>query len=252
MKKWVVRLVLAGILVIVLVLVGALFFLGSIVKKGVERVGPTITKTVVKLDGATLSILSGSGELKGLFVGNPEGFQSQSAIKVGSVSIGVSPGSVFSQKVVVRSIKVVGPEITFEGGLGGNNLSKILANIQGQDEKDKQATTKKEQSSSKKIQVDDILISGGKINVNTSLLGGKGTSLSLPEIHLSNLGQGGDGITPAELSEKILHIVLEDTLKAVAQSGVDLGKDMTGALKNVGGGAGEKVGKGIGDLFKKK
>ena len=57
-------------------------FLNGIVKKGVETAGPMITKVDVKLDGANISIFSGSADLKGLFVGNPPGYTTDSAIKV--------------------------------------------------------------------------------------------------------------------------------------------------------------------------
>ena len=192
------------------------FFLGSIVKKGVETVGPKVTKTEVKLDGATLSLFSGSGELKGFLVGNPEGFKSPAAIKVGSTAVQVQPGSVMSSKVVVRSVKLVAPEITLEATLSGNNLTKLLDNIKGSAEKDKQATTKKEQSSSKKLQVDDFLITGAK--VQGSAMGWSGT-VPIPDIHLTNLGQGENGITAAELSEKVFAELVQSTLKAVAEKG---------------------------------
>src|SRR2546429_3768049 len=130
MKKLIIRVVVV-LLVLLVVAVGAsIYFLGSIVKKGVETVGPQITGTEIKLDSATLSLLSGSGKLKGLLVGNPEGFKTESAIKVGSVSVGVVAGSVFSDKVHVKEVRVEAPEITFEGGLKGNNLSRLLDNVQ--------------------------------------------------------------------------------------------------------------------------
>src|SRR5207253_2422966 len=104
--------------------------LGSVVKAGVEKVGPMVTKVPVKLDGAAVSLFSGKGTLKGLEVGNPEGFKTPNAIKVGSVGIEVVPKSVFGDKIIVHSVNVQGPEITYETDLKGNNLSKILENVQ--------------------------------------------------------------------------------------------------------------------------
>jgi len=86
-----------------------------------------------------------------------------------------------SDKVVVHSVKVLAPEITFEGNLGGNNLNKLLDNIKGTSEKDKQATTKEEKSSQKKLQVDDFLITGAKVHLATSLLGDRSATLSIPK-----------------------------------------------------------------------
>src|SRR5256886_1369409 len=130
MKKLIIRVVLVVVVLLVVAIGVSVYCLGSIVKKGVETVGPQITGTEIKLDSATLSLLSGSGRLKGLFVGNPEGFKTASAIKVGAVSLGVAPRSVFADKIHVKEVRVEAPEITFEGGLKGNNLSRLLDNVQ--------------------------------------------------------------------------------------------------------------------------
>ncbi len=208
MKRLFVRVVVI-LLVLLVVAVGvSIYFLGSIVKKGVETVGPQITKTEIKLDSATLSLLSGSGKLKGLLVGNPEGFKTESAIKVGAVSIGIVARSVFSDKVRVTQVNVQAPVITFEGGLKGNNLSKLLDNVQAASGgSDKPKATSSDKSASKKLQVDDFLISGGKINlsIDAGPLGGKSATVPLPEIHLTNLGAGPDGITAGDLTGNQKH-----------------------------------------------
>ena len=48
-------------------------------------------------------------------------------------------------------------------------------------------------------QVDEFVISGAKLNVTASVLGGSSVTLPLPEIRLANLGQNPEGITAAEL-----------------------------------------------------
>jgi len=159
-----------------------------------------------------------------------------------------------SDKVVVHSVKVLAPEITFEGNLGGNNLNKLLDNIKGSSDKDKQATTKDEKSSQKKFQIDDFLITGAKVHVATSLLGGRSATLSVPEVHLTNLGQGADGITAAQLSEKVFEELFQNTIKSVTQQIGDLGKGATDLLKGTTNGVPnvDSIKKGVGDLFKKK
>jgi len=256
MKKLIIRVVLVVVVLLVVAIGVSVYCLGSIVKKGVETVGPQITGTEIKLDSATLSLLSGSGRLKGLFVGNPEGFKTASAIKVGAVSLGVAPRSVFSDKVHVKEVRVEAPEITFEGGLKGNNLSRLLDNVQaatGGSEKTGAASQSK--AASKKLQVDDFVISGGKINlsVDAGPLGAKSATVSLPEIHLTELGQDANGITAAELTQRVLKEILQKAIPAAEKAVVDLGA--TGVVKDAGKAATERVEKatkGIGDLFKKK
>ena len=120
------------IILVVLAIIGAVVasvFLGDIVKKGVETVGPRITQVSIKVDEVRLTLLTGSASVKGLVVGNPAGYQTPQAISAGMISVGVNPLSVLSDKIVIRSIHVESPEITFEGGLSGNNLSTILDNV---------------------------------------------------------------------------------------------------------------------------
>ncbi len=154
MKKNIIRLILVLAVLLILVVLGVAFFLGSIVKKGVDTVGPKVTKVETKIDGANISLLSGQGELQGLFLGNPEGFKTPAAIKVGSVRLAIKAGSILSDKIVVHSINVQAPEITFEGSLSGNNLSKILENIQASAAAlggSPEATKKNEPGAGKKI-----------------------------------------------------------------------------------------------------
>src|SRR5689334_5830736 len=133
MKKLIIRIAIVAIVLLVVAVIAAALCLDSIVKKGVETVGPQITKTEMKLAGVSLSVLSGSGELKGFTLGNPEGFKAPSAMTVSHVKIGVAPMSVLSDKVHVKQVHVIEPQITFEAtglNIRANNLSKILENVQ--------------------------------------------------------------------------------------------------------------------------
>ena len=263
MKKIVIKIAVVAAFLIVVALVVSFLFLGSIIKKGVETVGPSITKTEMKLDSATLSALSGAGTLKGFVLGNPEGFKTGQAVKVGSTSVGVKPMSVFGDKVHVTHVRVEAPEITFEvQGLNvmANNLSKILDNVTATagDTSAKPADSKpaaKSEGASKKLQVDEFLIAGARLNVSSTMLGGKQVTVTLPEIRLTNLGQGPDGITAAELTKRVLNDVVTASIPAAEKALKDAAKGVTDAVKDLtkgGTNSLDKVTKGVGDLFKKK
>jgi len=256
MKKLLIRLLIALVVVVILVVVAISMFLDGAIKKGVEAIGPKIAKVDFKLDSVSLSLLSGSAKVKGLVVGNPEGYKTPNAISVGSALVSVSPGSLLSDKIVVKSIRVEAPEITFEGGLTGNNLNQILDNVNdsvgGADQGAKEPTTKepapKEEKPAKKLQVDDFLITGAKVKVSLKGTGGFAAPVILPDIHFTNLGDGPEGITPAELTKKVLAEVTQGAVKAAAGAVTDIGK---GAVEEVTKDVG-KATKGITDLFKKK
>lgn len=254
------KILICGLIVVVVLIGVAIFavgmFLDSAIKKGVETIGPQLTKVDIKLDGVSLSILSGSGSVKGLVVGNPEGYKTPQAINVGHASLAVSPGSLLSDKIVVKSVRVDAAEITFEGGLGGNNLSKILDNVTaatgGADQKT-EPSAPKDGKPGKKLQVDDFLVTGAKVNVSLTGMGDKTVSVLLPDIHLTNLGQGAEGITSAELTKTVLNEVINAAIKVATSDKVkDLTKGMTDAAGKAAGDAADKAAKSVTNLFKKK
>lgn len=263
MKKVFLTIAVVGVVLLVAGVIVLTLSLGSLIKKGVETVGPKITQTEMKLEGASISLLSGSGSLKGFLLGNPEGYKTPSAIQFGEASVGVKPMSVLSDKIHVTHVRVVGPEITFEGALGSkNNLNKIMENVEattgGSQPADKSKSEPAASGASKKLQVDDILISGAKVNVTLTALGGRKLTLSIPDIHLTNLGSGPEGITPGELTKLVLKSVNSETYKAVEKAVSDFGKQTMDAVKDITKRDSNSVNKavetlkGVGDLFKKK
>src|ERR1700722_4927798 len=124
-------LVVVAVVVVTLIVIGV--FLDRIVKRAVEVYGPQMTQTSVTVDSVHLSLLTGSAKVKGLMVGNPKEYKSPEAITAGTIAVGVDPLSVFSQKIVIHSIRLESPEVTFEGGLAGNNLSQLLDNVNSSD-----------------------------------------------------------------------------------------------------------------------
>lgn len=258
MKKILGRLCLALVVLIVLVAISVHFFLDGAVKKGVETIGPKLTKVDVKLDGVSISILSGSGKIKGLEIGNPDPYKSPHSISVGSAALELKPGSLLSDKLVIKSIDVEAPEITFEGGLGGNNLSKILANLNESTSGPggtnvANATPKEQKKANKKLEVDEFKIIGAKLTANITDLN-KTITIPLPPITLTNLGTGPDGITVTELTKRVISEIEHTSVKAVSTQAGDLGKAAENLTKNLGknGGALTNVTQGLGNLFKKK
>ena len=250
MKKILIRIAIVLAVLIVVALVVVFASLNSIVKKGVETVGPQLTKVEVRLGGVKLSPFSGSGQLSQMFVGNPDGYKTPSAILVGDVKVDVDVGSLLSDTIVVESINVQAPEITFEGGLGGNNLKTILKNLEAagggeQPGEPAGADTK----SGKHFFVRDVVMTGGKINLSVTGLGGQAMTVPLPDVHIQNIGTKNKGVTAAQMTKQIMVPLLESVLKAAGEAMGDLGKGVK-SLGTDGGKQVEGITKGIQGLFK--
>jgi len=236
MKKFVVRSLLILVVLVVLVVLATHLFLGTVIKSGIETVGPKITKTDVKLNSVNLSLLSGSGKIKGFVLGNPQGFKTPAAISVGIANLTIEPRSLLDDKVVIRDITVGGPEITFETDLTTVNLKKLLSNIEettGGSGKSSSPDTNQpappkqsEAAGGKKLQVDNFLIKNAKVHVsvNAPLVGQQTANVSIPEIHLTNMGTNAEGITAAELSKQVLAAIVEKSAQEAEKVIADMAK----------------------------
>ncbi len=255
MKKIGIILVAIVVLLVVVVL-GLSLSLNSAIKAGVTTLGPKMTKTSVELQAVDISILSGTGEIKQLLIGNPEGYQTAYAMRLGSVQVAMDPMSVFSDRIVVKEIVIDSPEVTFEAEMKGNNISQIKKNIEafaGPQEAKGEAPSQKE-GAGKKLQIDDIRVTNGKINLSGMGMQGKTITVPLQDIHLSDIGKDSGGASIPVVTEKIFLAVNQGVLKAVAQSGYDISKGVE-EVKKKGEAVKEEAGgivKGLKGIFEKK
>lgn len=254
------------ILVIVVAVVVVGFFLGDVVKVGMETVGPKVTQTSLTVGSVNIDILTGSAGVHNLVLGNPDGYQTKApnAIIVGKAVVSVVPMSVLSDKIVLKSVELRAPEITFEGNpFGANNLKKIMDNanafvggMSGAPATNAPTPTGAKKPA-KKFEVDDFLITGAKVHALIGGIPGLGSqeiTLPLPDIHFSDLGKGADGITAADLIKKVMSEITTATISAVGQTLNKLGVGALGATKEAGKSLGDGAGKAVkslGGLFGK-
>jgi uncharacterized protein involved in outer membrane biogenesis len=260
MKKLLIRVILVLVAIGIIAVVALSLSLNGAIKRGVEKFGPQIAKVDVKLDSVSLSPFSGAGSIKGLIIGNPEGYKTPEAMSVGMASVAISPGSILSDKIVVKSIRIEAPHVTFEFGPGGNNLQRIQENLASSTDETTDPAKPSESKPGKKLQVDEVVITQGKVILGAAMLGGKVVEAPLPEIRLNNLGQGPEGITGAELGKVILSQINQGAIKTytdkLSQAGAEalqnLGANATNAINKATTDALNKASKGLNDLLNRK
>ncbi len=216
------KLLIFGLIIAVVVVAAVLLLAGNInpiIKAGVEKAGPIVLKAPVNLAEVDISIFSGSGTLKNLMVGNPEGYTTGHAFKMDSLSIDLDPKSVTSDKIHVKSIIIDGPQIIFEGGFGKNNLTQLQANAESFAPSGKKEAAPETSSQTKKLLVVDyIKIANGSISVNMGLLQGKKLTIPLPALEIKDIGKETDA-TIADVIGEILASINGAVAPAV-QTGV--------------------------------
>lgn len=242
MKKWIFIGLGAIVVLLIVVVVVGISKLGPIVKMAVNTYGPKITNTELHVDDVGISLFSAEAQLKKFFLGNPKGFKSPSAMKVGSVYVNVDKGTITKDTIVIKKIEVVGPEITYEKRGNTDNFKALISNVQKNVPKGESA--KKEpakEGSGKQLIINDFILKKGKVNLSIEMPGGvlgdQAISADLPEIHLKDLGKKKGGSSPAEIAKEIFA-----ALYGKIQSPMVMGA-LNDQLKKLGGAGIEEIGK---------
>jgi len=260
--------ILIGLLVAVVIIAAGLFYLWQgrdrFIKTAIEEAGSRATQVSVTLKEVdTGNVLDGSVALRGLTVGNPAGFKTDSAFKLGEVSVKVDPGSVMSDTIVIKEVVIGAPQVTYEFAANGSNIGTIQKNVE------KMAggssgggSSSSGDGSGKKVVIENLYVRDGKVNVSADFLQGKQTGTNLPAIHLKDIGKSSGGASPTQVAEQVIAAIAKAATSAVGKLDVGaikdaLGKelgakmgDMQKTLDQGTGGATDAIKKGTGDAEK--
>lgn len=246
------KILLGGLGLVVVVVIGALFYvsnnLNSLIVQAVEAFGKPVTQTEVKLEKSDISFLSGEGSLHGLFIGNPAGYKGRSSFELGALKVALDSETVADDVVVIKSIDITAPMVTYEpGGAAGSNLQQLMNNVDAFTAKEAAAKggavpaeqSQSQQGGGSKIVINRVTLTGGKIKIVTPL-SSEGIIVPLPKIELIDLGKEKGGISAADAFKLVMEKVLAASSGAVA-----------GPLADIKGQLQEQVGKQVSDLTSK-
>ncbi len=241
-----------GVVVVVIAVVAYYLYssLDTLIQAAVEKYGSEITQAEVTLDGVELDLASGKGALRGLTVGNPEGFETPSAFELGAISIELDIGTIASDTIVIKKIVIDKPGVTYELSGDGNNIDAIRNNVDAYMAKHglaKGGDAEKEQDEGPKLIIENLYVRGGTVSVSATILKGKSMTAPLPDIHLKDIGKEEGGASPGEVVERVMTSLGDGASKAVG--GLGVGKTLD-SLKQSLGSVTEGVGKSVGEATK--
>jgi hypothetical protein len=242
MRKKSLRLIGLVLVLLLVVYIGAAFFLGSVIKAGVNNLGPRLTQTKVVLTGADLSPLSGSGTLSGLTVGNPAGWSDGNAFYLGKIHVEMKPSSVFADHIVIDEIIIDEPEFNYETRVVSSNIGDLLKNLEQVTGSSGGPEATAKNGKPIRFEVRKFVLQGGKVTLGA---GPAALTLPMPPVTLENLGTSEGGITPGQLTFAVMRSVTTSIISATAQAAGKIGA--TGgaaALDSV-----KKAGDSIKNLF---
>jgi len=206
----------------------------TLIRDAVVEYGPRATGAPLSLDKVSVAFMGGKAGLSGLVIGNPQGFKSPHAFKVDDVSVTLDVGSLLEEVIRIREIRIDGADLIYEIGGKGANISKIQKNIEAYSAGLGMAAS--EGDSAARFIVDDIYINGTRVKLASDLAGGREAGLTLPDIHLKNIGTEDKAATAGEVATAIFGALNKSLGKVVTRDMLD---------KTLG-----DVKKKLGDIFK--
>ena len=124
--KWLLRGVAAIILLLVILIAGVLIFIDPIVKTAITEIGPQIAGVNIELEDISVQIFKGRVEITNMVIGNPQGYNSEYAVKLGDVAVETDIFSWLGDgKKILRDIKIKDVTVNYETDLPINNTSNL-------------------------------------------------------------------------------------------------------------------------------
>lgn len=204
-----IRNILVSLVLLVLILGGVgFYYFDSLVVRGIEVGGSRVLGTQVDVDSALVSPLGGAGSISGLRVANLEGFQSDYAFQMEEISIELDVGSVFSDVVIVESVTITQPQITYERSLTRDNIRALLNNISTGGGASAPAD---EGASTRRIIIREFLMESPQVNLVAASME---APIALPNISLRNIGEENNAATVADALRQILSAVSTSILNS--------------------------------------
>lgn len=245
-------LLLTGGLVLVLLVV---FFLETLVRTGVERIGSANAKVAITVQHVRLSLVGGRAVLEGLAVANPPHFHTPTAVTIRSIAARLAWRTVASDRIVMPEVVIEGPEISFEGSLSDNNLETIRKNLIGAG-KHGPSPPSHASKQSKAIVIQRLRIVGARVNVwlRTGTMETKVQGIRLKDITLENLGDPDHPLSAGDVAARVFDAMAQEAIGTIGKTtGGLLGKgaDTLSSGTQEAGKTVERAVEGLKQLFSK-
>lgn len=224
-------------IVSVAVIAGGFYYvlsnLNSIVATLIEEQGSIATQTPVRVSGVDIRLREATASLSGLTVGNPDGFDGN-AIELGELSLALDAGSLTSDTIVIRDIRVASARLNVIQQGRDNNLQALLNNLSS----DAAEADAPESDSGKTLIIDQFTLEGASASVSIPDLE-ELREVELPTIVVRDVGRKSAGATGVEVARQLLEPIIARAMSAVATQSLkdrateEIGNAVDGLLRGL-------------------
>jgi uncharacterized protein involved in outer membrane biogenesis len=171
------------------------------VARAIEDYGSAATGTNVNVGGVDIAVTQGRGNIGQLTVGNPQGFDTEYALKLDDVRLAVELSSLTGSVPVVSEAVVDGAHLNLEQRGDATNLTGIQQHMK-QNEEPTESTLGQEG----RITIERFLLTNATVTLTSELLDAPET-VELEDVVVQGIGRNG-GATYDEATEALMTPIL--------------------------------------------
>ena len=245
---------LIGILLLVVVGLGVYVVLnsGSLIKTAVETYGPKYLGVDVRLGSADISLTEGTGELRGLVIGNPEGFDGPHAFSLGAIKVGLDPLGQSETLIQLRTIEIDSADLAMIAKGTDTNLQALMANLTSDSTSEAAPAADESAGPEPKIIIENFAFTNARTSLSSDILGDK--AVDIPDIRLSGIGEKSSGVTIREALKQIFNPIVQASTEALAKESLNVDELKANAEERLDQELKERVGtdlEGVKGMFDK-
>ena len=211
--------------------------LDALVASAIESHGSAVAGVPVRVASVHIELREARGTIRGLRVGNPEGFSGGDALSLGEITLALDRGSLGATPIVVDQLRVAAPQARFEVDAGGrSNFEVIQGNV---DRYAAPTPAAQEGGAGRRIALRRLELEEGSIEADVSAVSDREEPYraELSGLHLQDVG-GAQGGTPGEIGKALLGAFTKTVMRSVAAN--EAGRAVE---ERIGGPAGKEAGK---------
>jgi hypothetical protein len=237
-----------------LILVGLVFagityvYFDQVIRRGIEIAGASALGTPVTVSGASLSLLTGSGTVRGLSIANVDGYESPYAIALETLDFQVALPSLFTDLIEITSIEVTGAQMNYETRVVTDNILDLLDRLPSATAAPVVEASPNAAPPGKRFIIRELVIQRPQITLYTELAR---APISLPDVRVRNIGVDDEALTAPEVARRVLaalnsamlfegipdmRTLLDSTGQQLREGASAVGDAVGGAVQSLGSG----------------
>ena len=210
MRKWILRVLLLILVLVIGAGVLAVVFIDDLAKAGIERGGTYAMGVETRVETVGVNLLGGDVAIRNLHVGNPDGFESPYLLEIGSFDMGANLPSALSSTFELESFVLDGLDLHIEQRLLSSNIGKVLSNLRRRARK-----RDDDEGPGKRVYIKKLVIRNVSATVYFRGIEGaeQTVSVEIPAIELNDITtDGATNVIMGELFNMLLPVLMEHVL----------------------------------------